>query len=106
MIAVIELTLTNYSAALRLDGFLKLICSPEPVAQAITFRAFGALLDALPNRAHPSRAARLGTPGSGYCPARDSLGNRRLRRALYHGLRGRAINFAAESAKRTIDNSP
>src|SRR3989442_11941432 len=38
---------------------------------------------------HPNRDARSGTPGSGYCPARDSLGNRRLRHALYHGLRRR-----------------
>ena len=29
----------------------------------------------------------------GFCPVRDSLGNRRLRRALYHGLRERVEEF-------------
>src|SRR5712692_4961488 len=69
MIAVIELTLTNYSAALRLDGFLKLICSPGPVAQAITFRAFGALLDALPHRPTPIEMLGRGPWGWATAPS-------------------------------------
>jgi hypothetical protein len=40
---------------------------------------------ALPHRPTPTEMLGRGPPGLGYCPARDSLGNRRLRRALYHG---------------------
>src|SRR5713226_5493791 len=83
MIAVIELILANYSAALRLDGFLKLICSPGPVAQAITFRAFGALFGALPHRPTPIEMLGRGTRRRATAPCVLLTAHCSLRRGIF-----------------------